>query len=305
MPENSVVVEVAERRRRRAFGSALQHVLDELVHRRGLPRAAAPRELRTGGWKRPSSALVAALGVEVVGDHEDLLAAEDELAGQRLAAGRSRPRWPGRSGPGRRSARPCRRRRSTATAVVDVAARAVDEAHPRRVEEEACRMLPPGWPPSSSSTGSISRHCTRGPPAATMAAVSLLSVWSAATVPSSVAPLLSWISSSATMSGDRRLVTTPCGERGELGCGSAGARFSTLYVATASCSRRPARWPRRLQAAARTVPSVGRDERVAAELVVVQRAGVAPRGCRRRSRPGSAAVGISDWISSRPVLGES
>src|SRR4051812_40869458 len=35
------------------------------------------------------------------------------------------------------------------------------------------RMLPPGWPPSWSLTGSISRQSYFGPPAATIAVVSL------------------------------------------------------------------------------------------------------------------------------------
>ena len=73
-------------------------------------------------------------------------------------------------------------------------------------------MLPPGWPPSWSFTGSISRHSYAGPPAAWIAAISLASVWSAATTPSSVAPSLSWTSSTATRSGAARLLTTIAGE---------------------------------------------------------------------------------------------
>src|ERR1700712_3997258 len=97
-------------------------------------------------------------------------------------------------------------------------------------------MLPPGWPPSASLTGSISEDWYAGPPAALIAAISLLSVWSAATTPSSVAPSLSWISSTEITSGDFRLVTTPAPRRSNFDCGSLGARFSTLYVATASWS---------------------------------------------------------------------
>ena len=62
-------------------------------------------------------------------------------------------------------------------------------------------------------------------------------VWSDATVPSFTAPLLSWISSSASTSGAARFFTTYAASWSYLACGSAGARFSTLKVATASCSR--------------------------------------------------------------------
>ena len=107
---------------------------------------------------------------------------------------------------------------------------------PRSVRyRKTCRMLPPGWPPSASLTGSISRHVYAGPPARVMAAVRLDSVTFAATVPLSVGPLLSWISSTATRSGAARLVTIMPASRSNLLCGSAGDRFSTLNVATASC----------------------------------------------------------------------
>jgi hypothetical protein len=56
----------------------------------------------------------------------------------------------------------------------------------------------------------------------------LVSVWSAATTPSSVAPSLSWISSTATTSGFARFVTMPCARRWNFESGSDGARFSTL-----------------------------------------------------------------------------
>lgn len=62
-------------------------------------------------------------------------------------------------------------------------------------------------------------------------------VWSAATVPSFTAPLLSWISSSASTSGAARLRTAYVASWSYLVCGSPGARFSTLNVATESCSR--------------------------------------------------------------------
>jgi hypothetical protein len=50
-------------------------------------------------------------------------------------------------------------------------------------------MLPPGCPPSASSTGSMDRDWYAGPPAAWIAVVSLPIVTSAATTPSSVAPV--------------------------------------------------------------------------------------------------------------------
>ena len=68
-----------------------------------------------------------------------------------------------------------------------------------------------------------------------MASVSFASVWPAATTPSSVAPVSSWTSSTATMSGLARFVTMPCASASNFDAGSDGARFSTLYVATASC----------------------------------------------------------------------
>ncbi len=90
------------------------------------------------------------------------------------------------------------------------------------------RMLPPGWPPSWSLTGSMERQSYAGPPAALMASTNLAMVLSAATVPSSVAPLLSWISSRLRMSGVARFLTTAWASRSNLRCGSDGARFSTL-----------------------------------------------------------------------------
>src|SRR6266516_6033245 len=104
------------------------------------------------------------------------------------------------------------------------------------LKRNTTRMLPPGCPPSLSLTGSISRHSYCGPPAANIACVSLVSVWSAATTPLSVAPVLSWISSTAMTSGFFRLSTTPAARRWYLVSPSPGARFSTLYVATASWS---------------------------------------------------------------------
>ena len=59
-------------------------------------------------------------------------------------------------------------------------------------------------------------------------------VWSASVVPSLVGPLLSWISSSATMSGDLRLLTMSPASSANFASASPGSRFSTLKVATES-----------------------------------------------------------------------
>ncbi len=97
-------------------------------------------------------------------------------------------------------------------------------------------MFPPGWPPSWSFTGSSSRQSYAGPPAAEIAATSFASVWSAATTPLSVPPELSCTSSTEITSGAARLWTIRPARRSNFDCGSLGARFSTLNVATASWS---------------------------------------------------------------------
>ena len=114
--------------------------------------------------------LVAALGVEVVGDHEQAVAVVRELAGQRLAAGVE-----GRVG-----------RIDAARAGAELrASRAGDDAspawssrrpgrstklRPRSVRNrKPTRMLPPGSPPSWLLTGLIWRNSYVGPPAAWMA----------------------------------------------------------------------------------------------------------------------------------------
>ena len=89
-------------------------------------------------------------------------------------------------------------------------------------------MLPPGSPPSVPSFGLMERQSYVGPPAAWIAAMNFATVWSAATTPLSVAPLLSWISSRARMSGVPRLVTTASASRANLAAGLLAARFSTL-----------------------------------------------------------------------------
>ena len=94
---------------------------------------------------------------------------------------------------------------------------------PRSVRNrKTWRMLPPGCAAVRAVAGSILRAEYAGPPAAVIAATSLATVTSEATVPSSVAPLLSWISSSATRSGAARLCTICPASRSYLVCGSAG-----------------------------------------------------------------------------------
>ena len=98
--------------------------------------------------------------------------------------------------------------RVTVVAEVEVPPGRSTNDSPRSVRNrKTLRMLPPGCPPSWSFTGSIERDWYAGPPAAVIAATSLATVWSAATTPSSTAPLLSWISSSASTSGAARLCT--------------------------------------------------------------------------------------------------
>ena len=169
--------------------------------------------------KAAEQRLVAALRVEVVGDHEQRLAVEGELAGQRLAAGE------GRVGRGD-AARAERQLGPPAPSTTRDRGRRVPpgrstNARPRSVRNrKPTRMLPPGSPPSWSLTGSIWRNWYVGPPAASMAAISMSSVTVASTTASLVAPLLSWISSSATMSGDREVVDDQAGEVVELRGGS-------------------------------------------------------------------------------------
>jgi hypothetical protein len=120
----------------------------------------------------------------------------------------------------------------TPTAVVaSPPARSVKETR-SGLKRKTWRMLPPGSPPSVLFAGSMERQSYVGPPAATTASISFCTVWSAATVPSFVAPLLSWISSRDTMSGDWRLCTIAAACSAKVL--SDGSRFSTLYVATAS-----------------------------------------------------------------------
>ncbi len=66
---------------------------------------------------------------------------------------------------------------------------------------------------------------------------SFVSVSVASTTVSFVGPLLSWISSSETMSGERMLFTIWPASASNFDCGSAASRFSTLNVATESSFR--------------------------------------------------------------------
>ncbi len=59
-------------------------------------------------------------------------------------------------------------------------------------------------------------------------------VWDASTTPLFVAPLLSWISISATMSGLRRELTICVASAANFAAGLLAARFSTLNDATVS-----------------------------------------------------------------------
>ncbi len=72
-------------------------------------------------------------------------------------------------------------------------------------------------------------------------------------MPSFFAPLLSWISSRDTMSGDRRLFTIAAAWAANVS--SVGSRFSTLYVATASSEERCLRMVSRSRPALFSVPS--------------------------------------------------
>ena len=174
-----------------------------------------------GGCRRLEPAhqrVVAALGVEVVADHEDLPSAEAELADQRLAGvvpGRVRRVDQARA---TGSAAPCRAPSVTPIRAGRAAAGPVDEgqaavgAEQERDPDVAARL---------AAVGVVDRVdlavlSTCGPPAAWIAATSLSRVTFAATTPSSVAPSLSWISSSDTMSGERRLCDEAAGEPVEL-----------------------------------------------------------------------------------------
>ncbi len=93
-------------------------------------------------------------------------------------------------------------------------------------------MLPPGSPPSWSSTGGMSRNAYGGPPTASIVSTSVCQVTDASVVASLTGPLLSWISSIAITSGDWRWSTIRSASSAHFGGASLGSRFSTLNVAT-------------------------------------------------------------------------
>ena len=64
--------------------------------------------------------------------------------------------------------------------------------------------------------------------------MSCLKVCVASVTPLSTGPLLSWISCTATMFGERRLSTISPASRANFAGGSTGDRFSTLKLATVS-----------------------------------------------------------------------
>ena len=97
-------------------------------------------------------------------------------------------------------------------------------------------MLPPGAPPSWSSTGSIWRNWYVGPPAPWIAAIRSWKVCVADVTAEFVVPSLSWISWTPTMSGARRLFTISDASRANFAGVSFGERFSTLKLATVSSS---------------------------------------------------------------------
>src|SRR5258705_360310 len=113
--------------------------------------------------------------------------------------------------------------RVTSVAVVaSPGARSTNDT-PRSVRNRnPTRMLPPGSPPSVPSVGLMERYEYRGPPARTIASMSFANVTSAATVPSFAAPLLSWISSTVTMSGEASPLTRPFASRSNFSTGQDG-----------------------------------------------------------------------------------
>ncbi len=183
---------------------------------------------RAGGWKRPNSGWSPPLELKWLATTNTVLSLKTNspasglrLLVQAVLAGSIRPGDTDRCGLPFGPA-------TTSTAVVASPPGRSTKVTRAGLKRKPTRMLPPGSPPSARLTGSIWRHSYCGPPAATMAAVNKASVWSAATVPSFVGPLLSWISSRATMSGLFRFVTMPWASRVNLSLGSVGSRFSTL-----------------------------------------------------------------------------
>ena len=210
------VVQVAERRPRSRSGRTARICVDEVVRRPAPAGAAAPRELRAGGWKRPNSGWSPpfelkwlaitnscwplnmnspASGLRLVVEGRvgrvDAARAESSCGPARAVDDRRRRRR--RRRPGRStnaSPRSVRKRKTDA----DVAARlaavlVVDRVDLAELVGRAAGGLDRRDQRVVASRRRRRRRC-----------------WSA--------PLLSWISSTATMSGDCRLLTIMRGQRG-------------------------------------------------------------------------------------------
>ena len=229
------VVDVAEhddvrlRRRRRGSGPRSRS--------RSAPAgAAAPRSTATGGWKRPNSGSSPPLELKwlAMTKHRLAVQANSPASGLRLSfnAGFGGSIRPGLSD---RCARPCAGRH--VVGVVDVAAGSVDERQAavgaeQEPDPDVAARLAAVLVVDRVDLRGTRRPARRRPGSPRSASrqrdrrVDRPRRWSA--------PLLSWISSIAIRSGERRLVDDQPGERGELRRRVAGSRFSTLNVATAS-----------------------------------------------------------------------
>ena len=196
--------------------------------------------LHLGGADRrlpaPEQRVVAALGGEVVGDHEDRLAAEGELARQRLAAGC--PRRVGRVDPagGGGQVRPVAAASKTPVVAWSRAARAVDEGDPRSGPEEedladvAARLAAVGAV-GRVDPARLVRRPAGGADRRRQLVDGLLGV-DRAVVDGAVVVLD--LLQRQDVRASCRLSTIWPASRVELVCGSPGSRFSTLKVATAS-----------------------------------------------------------------------
>ena len=180
-----------------------QDLLDEVVDDLRLLVALHLGE-RFGGWKRPNSGSSPPLELKWLAI-TNTVCRGGELAGQRLAAV-VQAAFDGSIRPGLSVQL---RRRSSAVhdggrpSSTSPPGRSTKEARASVRKRKPTRMLPPGSPPSWLFTGSIWRnwYAGRRPRRSRRSASGHVSVASA--VPLFVAPLLSWISSRARMSGER------------------------------------------------------------------------------------------------------
>ena len=194
--------------------ASASRMVDEVVDRCAcLCRCTSERDRRL---ERPNSGSSPPLESKWLAMTKTVCAAEGELAGERLAAAVPRrlvgSMRPGRGGQVRRAL----------PSVTPVGGRRVPPGRSTKATRGpggrgtpggCCRPARrrPGRRPGRSSAQSYA-----GPPRRAIAPISLFSVWSAATVPSSVAPLSSWISSRATMSGRLQVGDDLAGEPVEL-----------------------------------------------------------------------------------------